>query len=364
MKAGKYKKIVAVFLVAVLFIGQASFSSNAKTAGIKVKAHAYVVMDGYSGKTIYSKGASKKIYPASTAKLMTAMVVLDKVKVTKKIKFTKTMGKYWRNDVSTLNLKVGAKYKVKDYLHMLLIWSDADSALALAKGSYGSMNNFVKAMNKKAKELGMTHTKFDNPVGLDKGNGYYNTYTTANDFSILAKCAMDNATIQSIVKKASYKVPKTNKSKSFRIYNTNGFLSNVSYDKSLYNVIGTKTGTTKAAGHVLITTAIDNNGHEVICLFYGNSTTARMYQDIKKLLDYTFKQSKKGNIILKIKDGYTTTQEATTNQAVPTTQVVSTTEHASTQERSTTEMPATTEAATTQGGPTTTQEPIVSSEME
>ena len=264
-----------------------------------VKAHAYMVMDAHAGKKLYAAKANKKIYPASTVKVMTAVVALDCLSKNKKITFTKGMRKQVTSaDIAHLGLKVGAAYSVNVYLHMMLMCSDADSAVALAVGAAGSTKAFVKKMNQKAEQLGMKATSFDNPIGLDKGSGYYKTYTTAKDFTVLARYAMSYETIRDIVAKNTYKVPKTSKSKSFTIHNTNAFYSKMSYDNSSYQVIGLKTGTTRAAGHVLIAVAKDAQGHEVICSFFGKSTDTRKYQDIAKLFSYTFAQYKKGKITL------------------------------------------------------------------
>ena len=258
-----------------------------------------MVMDAHSGKKLYASKANKKIYPASTVKVMTAVVALDNLKKTKKIKFTKAMRKQVNGaEIAHLGLKVGASYTVEAYLHMMLMCSDADSAIALAVGAGGSTTAFVNKMNEKAEIIGMKKTSFDNPIGLDIGNGYSKTYTTASDFTKLARYAMSYETIRDIVAKDTYKVPKTSKSKSFTIHNTNAFYSVSEYASNKFEVIGLKTGTTKAAGHVLIAVAQDDEGHEVICSFFGKSTDKRKYQDIKKLLNYTFTQYNKGKITL------------------------------------------------------------------
>lgn len=262
----------------------------------KVSAHAYVIMDANTGKTLYSKNPNKRIYPASTVKLMSALVVLDRCSPNKTIKITKKMLRQVPSDSSVAGLKAGNSYSVSALLHMLLLPSAGDAAVALAYGSCGSQKTFVSAMNQKAKKLSLSHTSFDNPIGLDIGNHYYKTYTTASDFSKLARYAMTNSTIRTIVSKASYTVPKAKYTPAFTIKNTNQFLTGFLYNKSLYQVIGGKTGTTKAAGCVLITSAVDKNGHEVICAFFGSQDHTKMYSDIRKLLNFTFKQGNAGNI--------------------------------------------------------------------
>ncbi len=278
-------------LLAVVLSGMPTQSAQA-AGRPKTVAHAYYVLDAQSGKKILSSHAGDKIYPASTVKLMTALVVLEHAKTNQTFTYTKQLKKKIPADASSLNLKVNRTYTVLQYLHMLLIVSDAASATTLAEGVAGSQKQFVAWMNEKAAQLGMKHTSFDNPIGLDKGSGYNNTYTTASDFGKLSKAAMENKTIRAIVAKKKYKVRPVGVRKSFVIQNTNAFYS--TYKKLVkhadYRIIGSKTGTTRAAGHALVATAVDTSGHEVICAFYGKADSERMYRDIKKLLDYAFSQ--------------------------------------------------------------------------
>lgn len=278
-----------MLLLSIMLAAMPSVGAKA-AAKPKTMAHAYYVIDAKSGEKILSDRANKKIYPASTVKLLTALTVLDYADVNQTIKFTKKLQKKIPSDASALNLKTGRRYTVKQYLNMLLIVSDAGSALALAEGTAGNVETFVEYMNDKAEELGMKHSHFDNPVGLDKGSGYNGTYTTAADFIKVSKAAMENPLIAKIVAKHKYKVQPIGVNKSFVIKNTNAFYG--TYKKLVrnrkYKIIGSKTGTTRAAGHCLVATAVDEEGNTVICAFYGNGGYERLYKDIRKLLDYAF----------------------------------------------------------------------------
>lgn len=284
------RRILTYFLLAALVVSM-DFAKPVKAAGVpKTRAHAYYVLDADTGKKIVSSRANKKIYPASTVKLLTALTVLEHTTQDYKITYTKKIRKQIPYDAAALNLKTGRVYTVKQYLHMLLMVSDAGSAIALSVGTAGSMDQFVEWMNDKAQELGMKDSHFDNPIGLDVGSGYKNTYTTAADFAKVSKAAMENATIRNIVAKRKYKVSPVGVNKSFKIKNTNAFYFR--YKKMVkgksYKIIGSKTGTTKAAGHALVATAVDEDGHEVIVCFYGNGGYERMYKDIRKLFDYAY----------------------------------------------------------------------------
>lgn len=281
--------IVWLLVLSIMFTVMPSASAQA-AAKPKTMDHAYYMIDAKSGQKILSSHANKRICPASTVKLLTALTVLDYADLNQKIKYTKKIRKMVPSDASALNLKTGRVYTVKQYLNMLLIVSDAGSALALAQGTVGSVEDFVEMMNDKAKELGMKHSHFDNPVGLDRGSGYYKTYTTAADFIKVSKAAMEEPIIAKIVAKHKYKVQPVGVKKSFTIKSTNAFYG--TYKKLVknkkYKIIGSKTGTTRAAGHCLVATAVDEQGNTVICAFYGNGGYERLYKDIRKLLDYAF----------------------------------------------------------------------------
>lgn len=300
----KLKKLISMVLIAAFMTATVPTGAllqepaYAKAAAPSVQAKAYVVMDANSGIVLYKKNMNKTIYPASTVKLMTAIIALDNAALNKKIKFTKNMRKKIPSDASKLGLRAGTTYTVNQYLHMMLISSDADSAMALACGTAQNYNQFIDLMNDKAESYGMDNTSFDNPIGLDKGNGYDETYTSAYDFAVLARHAMSYSSIRSIVAKNKYKVPARSGKPSFIIRNTNQFYSTYKLKNKTYEIIGSKTGTTSAAGHVLIATAKDKKGHELVCAYFGGNTSVELYGGIEELLDYAFEQNDEGKIKL------------------------------------------------------------------
>lgn len=285
-----------LFIILSIMTG---IAAQAKEVPFSTKSHAYVVMDANSGKILYYKNANKKIYPASTAKIMTAMVALENNDNSDI--FTINVNDYqgMSSSVQRLYLASGTEYTLTNLLHTLLIYSDAGSAMTLACQTTGNKNEFISLMNDKAKELGLTHTSFDNPIGLDIGNGYYNTYTTAKEMAKLTRYAMGNSKIRKIVAKPTYTLPKKNGKAGITIKNTNLFYSSRNdYRKDLFTIIGTKTGTTNAAGHVLSATAVDEEGHEVICAYFGNYTTKNTYSAINRIFTYVFREYNNGELDL------------------------------------------------------------------
>ncbi len=279
-----------IFIISFLFL---PLNGEAKIKAPKKECHSYVVMDAGSGQVLFGQDEDKMIYPASTAKLMTAIVCLENGDVNSKIKtkydivYGTTLGTY------ALGIGANVTYTFKDLLAMSLISSASDATDSLAVAVFGSKKKCAEAMNAKCKELGLENTSFDNPVGSDIGAGFTETYATAREMAIITRYAMTKPLIRELVAKSSYSA------KGITANTTNWFIRGMSwYDQSKYKIIGSKSGTTNAAGNVFIATAMDKEGHEVICAYFGNVSKESTFKSIRELYDYTFKQYKKGNIEL------------------------------------------------------------------
>lgn len=262
-------------------------------------AHAYAVMDANSGEILFGENVDKKIYPASTAKLMSAIVAVESgtplstvIKTKSKIVYHTTPGTY------NLGMNAGEEYTLGNLLHMSLMASAADATDTMAVGIYGSRDEFAKKMNEKVKELGLTKTSFDNPVGSDIGGGFKHTYSTAREMSEITRYAMTLETIRKITAKSYYTIKGKGSQSGRQISNTNWFYTQFPYNDHYFTIIGSKTGTTNAAGHVFIATAIDKEGHELICAYFGKESKASTFKWINYLLTKAFKEYKKGNLTL------------------------------------------------------------------
>lgn len=289
------KKITALFLIMILTISTSGFVNKVESAQVSksqtndspismgVSAHAYVVMDANSGEIIMSQDADKKIYPASTTKLLTAVVAIENCNLDREIEVTQAALNKVDVESSIVGLRAGSTYTMEQLLYMLLIVSAGDAAEVIAEEVAGSSEAFATMMNEKAKQIGMTDSYFDNPVGMD-WHSNAKIHSTAHDIAKLTQYAMANYEIRKIVRHSFYTVDNFYNGKSITLGSTNGFLRKRKYADNLFTVIGSKTGTTDKAGFALTTTAKDNEGREVICAFFGNSTRNKMYKDINRLL--------------------------------------------------------------------------------
>ena len=268
----------------------------AKVRAPKMNCKAYVVMDAGTGEVLFGQNVDKKIFPASTAKLMTAIVCIENGDVNSNIKTSSDVLSSTTPGAYCLGLNSGVTFTFKDLLSFSLISSAADATDSLAVAVFGSKEACAEAMNAKSRELGLTQTSFDNPVGNDIGAGFDNTYSTAREMALITRYAMAVPLIRETVGKSHYEA-----SRGQEIYanSTNWFLrGNIDYDSDRYHIIGSKSGTTLAAGHVFIATATDDEGHEVICGYFGAPDKERTFVGIRRLLNYTFQKYDKGQLSL------------------------------------------------------------------
>lgn len=206
----------------------------------EISARAAIAVDVLSDKVLFDFNSNDKLAPASTTKLMTALISLDIYSLDDKLK---TPAVCVSIESQKAGLYTGMKLSVKDLVYTLLIGSAGDSACVLSLGST-SYDDFVNLMNKKAKKIGMENSNFTNPIGLDGENGSH--YSSAADLYKLAKYAVKNDTVRDIISTKEYTFSDTSKNLKFKIFNTNKLLWEIP------ETVGIKTGTTQDAGEVLI----------------------------------------------------------------------------------------------------------------
>jgi serine-type D-Ala-D-Ala carboxypeptidase (penicillin-binding protein 5/6) len=241
-------------------------------AGWDVAAKAAVLMEMETGKILWEKNKQAPRPPASTAKILTALVTLDRVPL-KEIVTVSITAAVRKN--SAVSLQGGERLTVQDLLYALLLQSNNDAAVALASHIGGSTPKFVQIMNQKANSLGALHSKFFNPTGMP----HRGQVTTANDLALITKAALANSEFRRIAATKSY--PWKSSTWEGPLDNSNELLK--SYD----GAIGVKTGSTREAGHCLVAAAQREN-KTLIAVVLG-SQEKQVWQDARKLLDHGFK---------------------------------------------------------------------------
>ena len=246
----------------------------------KTNSRRYVVYDRISKSMIIGKNEDVKSAMASTTKIMTTIVILEKADLNEKVTVSAKAG---GTGGSRLGLKRGDKASVRDLLYGLMLRSGNDAAVALAEHVGGSVKGFAELMNEKAIELGLTNTHFVTPHGLDDANHY----TTALELAKLTDYAMDNETFAKIVGTKSTTIYINNQSR--QINNTNELLG------VLNGVVGVKTGFTNNAGRCLVTETKRNN-MDIITIVLGADTKKDRTKDSTNLIEYTFSKYKMYNL--------------------------------------------------------------------
>ena len=254
-----------------------------------------VLIDAKSGNVLFESGGDKAMYPASTTKVMTALVALEavkrgEIKLTDVIEITEEMLDNMDPDGTNMALKAGEIISFEALLYGLMIPSGNDAAIAIAYMVAGGIEPFVEKMNQRAAEMGLKDTHFENPHGLHDENHY----TTALDMAHIAKVAMENETFRNTVDIAHIKIPPTNKTEEERYYiNTNGLISAMRYSNYYYpKSTGIKTGYTSQAGNCLVASA-EEKGEELISVIFGAEGIDNSHNDSKRLLEYGFNNFEK-----------------------------------------------------------------------
>ena len=211
-----------------------------------VSAEKAMVLDAATGRAIYEKDADRQSLIASTTKIMTALIVCEQCNVLDRMRIPKEAVGI---EGSSMYLREGEILTIQELLYGLMLSSGNDAAVALAIYCGGTVEGFAELMNDKARLLGLKNTHFENPNGLDSPGHY----STARDLAVLAAYAMDNPIFYKTVSAKTVTVG----SRSLRNHN-----------KLLWHVQGAdgvKTGFTKAAGRILVSSAT-RNGRRLICV--------------------------------------------------------------------------------------------------
>ena len=257
------KRMMAVILCVVVFAVQ---MPTAQAVG--ASASSVVLMEADSGRVLYEKNGAEPRLIASTTKLMTALVALEssidlKATVTVPASCVGAEG-------SSLYLKAGEQMTLEGLLYGMMLHSGNDAALAVAEICGGSVEQFVVRMNEKAQALGMKHTHFENPNGLDGETHYSSAY----DMALLARACLNRAELREIVSTKTIHID----GRSLKNHN-----------KLLWNCegcVGLKTGFTKKAGRTLVSAA-ERNGMTLIAVTLNDPDD---WKDHAALYDWGFSE--------------------------------------------------------------------------
>ncbi len=238
---------------------------------LPLAAQGAFLIDGFTGQTLYEKQPDHPFYPASTTKILTALLIIEAGGLDQVI--TIEPGDT-HVEPSALDFKPGEKFTRLQLLYGLMLKSANDAALALARDNAGSIPAFAAKMNLRARELGALSSNFENPNGLHNKNHY----TTPHDLALIARAAMEQPMFRNIVGTIDY--PFITEAGPVQLTNHNKLLT------QFPGCTGVKTGYTVPAQQVLVASAL-KDGREVISVVMHTDHPG-IWEDSKTLLIYGF----------------------------------------------------------------------------
>ena len=282
-----FKKILILFFINLLLLSNTIYVFGATNDSNEPNliSRAAILIDNKSDKILYSKNMNEKMFPASTTKIVTAIIVLEHCSLNETVTASYDAISSIPNGYVTANIDGGEELTVEELLELLLVHSANDAANVLAEYVGGSIDSFVSMMNTKVNVLGLNNTHFTNTYGLQNENHY----TSAYDLSIIMKYCLKNDTFRKIAGSASCSIPATNKSEARSYSSTNELIIPDNSNYYSFVTVG-KTGFTTEAGECLVSCAYKNN-MELICVVLGGSTVNNIstrFSESKTLYEYGF----------------------------------------------------------------------------
>lgn len=285
----KLKKLLVTFII--LFYIFSLSSCYGISAEPDISAGAAILIDNSTERILYSKNENEKMYPASTTKIMTAILTLENCNLNDIVVVPYEAIASIPSGYSVAALQAGEQLTVEQLLEVMLVHSANDAANVLAFHISGSLETFADLMNKKVAELGLTHTHFTNPSGKHDDNHY----TTAYDLAIMMKYCMKNPEFKRLSSLKYCTIPATNKyeervfttTNELLIYDNREVASNYYYPFA----IAGKTGYTTEARNCLVSVSNKDN-LELICVvlstgLYPNNLSAK-FVDTKTLFEFGY----------------------------------------------------------------------------
>jgi serine-type D-Ala-D-Ala carboxypeptidase (penicillin-binding protein 5/6) len=267
--AAAVRGLAALAALALAAVLPAPATAAERQCPASVAAPSAIVIEVSTGTVACSRAADERRAIASATKLMTALLVLERAKLSD----TFTAARYYPPPIeSQIGLEPGERMTVRDLMRGLLVESANDAAVTLAEGVSGSRRAFVKAMNRRAQQLGLENTRFANPIGLDeRGN-----HSSARDLVKLAARLRQYKFFRTTVDRPSVRLTSGNRERTFG--NRNDLIARYRW------VNGVKSGHTSQAGYVLVGSGRDARGIQLISAVLGTPSESARDEATMELL--------------------------------------------------------------------------------
>ncbi len=281
-------RIASLALILLLFVSLLPVSALAVYQP-EIGAEAAMLVDAATGEVYFEKNADRTVQPASTTKLVTALLVaeaIDRGDISLSDMVTAYDDCQYNMDEESSNagpvIEPGEELSVEQLLYCAMLASANEACNILAEYVSGSVSAFVEAMNARASELGCTGTHFTNTNGLEDAGHY----TTASDFALLTREALRHPLVLQICDTLNYSVPATNRNDARALMNTNSLL-NPDSEYYFEYAYGLKTGFFTAAGYCLVSAA-EKDDMDVVCVLFGGRELGDQFADSLTLYHWLF----------------------------------------------------------------------------
>lgn len=283
----RFKKFIILLLILLLLILHFSISYSV-TEKPDIIAEAAILIDSSTEKILYSKNETEILYPASTTKVLSAILTIENCNLDDIVTVPYEAISTIPSGYTVADLQVGEKLTIRQVLELALVPSANDAANTLAFCVSDSIEDFANLMNKKVADLGLTNTHFTNPSGIHDDNHY----STAYDLAMIMKYCMKDPTFRSLAGMKYCTIPATNKYEERVFTTTNELLLRNNSSNYFYEfATAGKTGYTTKAKNCLISVS-NKDDFELICVvlssgMYPNNLSGR-FIDSKKLFEYGY----------------------------------------------------------------------------
>lgn len=279
------KKFISSLLAAFMIFSTTSgvYAANTNSQP-NIYGKSAITLDMDTGEIIYAKSPDDKMYPASTTKLITSLLLAENKNKDDDLTYTKAAKEQpeYSLNKNLHSIDVGETMKASDAMDGLLLYSGNDVAYLIGDNIGGNREGFAKLMNKKAKSLNLKNSNFVNPNGLHNKNHY----TTSYDLSILGRAAYKNPWVSETMAKKNSSI-STSKGTVFLIENRNKLVGTK-------GCVGGKTGYTSAAGRCLVA-IFDRGGRKILGVVLNSVYDAKdsfVFSDMEKIIDWSYKSEK------------------------------------------------------------------------
>lgn len=276
-----FRKIFLIIFIFIIFINNYVFAEEPA-----IYSPSAILIDSNTGDILYEKNSNTPMYPASTTKVMTAIIAIEACSLDEKTTASEKAITSIKSGYTNANIQVGETLSIEDLLYALMLKSANEAANVIAEYIAGSTENFASLMNQKASQIGCTNTHFVNANGIHNENHF----TTANDLAKITRYCMQNQTFRHIVSTEQYTLPATQQYPNYdRVLKNTSSLMNKESQYYYPYVIGGKTGFTTQAKNCMIAMSYKDGLELISVVLHAESTEdgrSARYLDTISLLEY------------------------------------------------------------------------------